>query len=67
MVGRTGLVIALRLSTILSADQILVIDQGRVVQRGIHEALLAQGGLYRDLFEKQFLAADNSGTSSANP
>jgi ATP-binding cassette subfamily B protein len=66
MVGRTSLVIAHRLSTILSADQILVIDQGRVVQRGSHEALLAQGGLYRDLYEKQFLVAENSSASLAN-
>jgi ATP-binding cassette subfamily B protein len=54
MVGRTSLVIAHRLSTILSADQILVIDEGRLVQRGTHEELLAQGGLYRDLYERQF-------------
>jgi ATP-binding cassette subfamily B protein len=66
MVGRTSLVIAHRLSTILSSDQILVIDQGRVVQQGTHEALLVQGGLYRDLYEKQFLVAENSGTSLAN-
>ena len=55
MRGRTSLVIAHRLSTILSADQILVIDQGRLIQQGTHEALLAQGGLYRDLYERQFL------------
>ena len=66
MVGRTSLVIAHRLSTILSADQILVIDGGRVVQRGTHEALLAQGGLYRHLYEKQFLVAENSGAPLAN-
>jgi len=54
MVGRTSLVIAHRLSTVLSADQILVIDQGRLVQQGTHEELLAQGGLYRDLYERQF-------------
>jgi ATP-binding cassette subfamily B protein len=59
MAGRTSLVIAHRLSTILAADQILVIDQGRLVQRGSHGDLLAQGGLYRDLYEKQFSAADN--------
>jgi ATP-binding cassette subfamily B protein len=58
MVGRTSLVIAHRLSTILSADQILVIDEGRLVQRGTHEELLAQGGLYRDLYERQFSAAE---------
>jgi ATP-binding cassette subfamily B protein len=57
MVGRTSLVIAHRLSTILSADQILVIDEGRLVQRGTHEALLAEGGLYRDLYERQFSVA----------
>jgi ATP-binding cassette subfamily B protein len=58
MVGRTTLVIAHRLSTILSADQILVIDGGRLVQRGSHEVLLAQGGLYRDLYERQFSVAE---------
>jgi ATP-binding cassette subfamily B protein len=58
MVGRTSLVIAHRLSTILSADQILVIHQGRLVQQGTHEALLARGGLYRDLYERQFAVAD---------
>jgi subfamily B ATP-binding cassette protein MsbA len=36
-----------------------VIDQGRLVQRGTHEALLAQGGLYRDLYERQFSDAEN--------
>ena len=66
MVGRTSLVIAHRLSTILSADQILVIDQGRLVQRGNHEALLAQGGLYRDLYERQFSVAEKSGGSAAH-
>jgi ATP-binding cassette subfamily B protein len=59
MVGRTSLVIAHRLSTILAADQILVIDRGRLMQRGTHEALLAQGGLYRDLYERQFSVAEN--------
>jgi len=67
LVGRTSLVIAHRLSTILSADQIVVIDQGQVVQRGTHEALLVQGGLYRDLYEKQFLVGEKSGASLANP
>jgi ATP-binding cassette subfamily B protein len=66
MVGRTSLVIAHRLSTILSADQILVIDEGRLVQRGTHEALLAQGGLYRDLYERQFSAAEAAGNGVAD-
>ena len=57
MRGRTSLVIAHRLSTILSADQILVIDQGRVVERGTHQELLTQGGLYRDLYTRQFQVA----------
>jgi ATP-binding cassette subfamily B protein len=54
MSQRTSLVIAHRLSTIRSADQILVIDGGRVVQRGTHAELLNSGGLYRDLYETQF-------------
>jgi ATP-binding cassette subfamily B protein len=51
--GRTSLVIAHRLSTVRAADQILVVDDGRVVQRGSHDALLAQGGLYADLYRTQ--------------
>ena len=54
MAGRTSLVIAHRLSTILAADQILVIDEGRLVERGTHAELLAQAGLYRDLYDVQF-------------
>ncbi len=54
MEGRTTFVIAHRLSTVRRADRILVIDQGRIVQRGTHDALLEQGGLYRDLYELQF-------------
>src|ERR1019366_6212094 len=51
MAERTSLVIAHRLSTIRNADQILVIDDGRIVQRGTHEELLATGGLYRSLYD----------------
>ncbi len=54
MQGRTSLVIAHRLSTILAADLILVLDRGRVVERGTHGSLLAKGGLYRKLYETQF-------------
>ena len=54
LAGRTVLVIAHRLSTIQRADQILVIDEGRIVERGDHESLHASGGLYRRLYELQF-------------
>ncbi len=52
--GRTSLVIAHRLSTVRNADLILVIDDGRVVQRGTHSNLLVEGGLYADLYRTQF-------------
>ncbi|MBW6433976.1 ABC transporter ATP-binding protein/permease [Actinoplanes hulinensis] len=52
--GRTALVIAHRLSTIREADQILVLDRGRIVERGRHEELIVAGGLYADLYRTQF-------------
>jgi ATP-binding cassette, subfamily B, bacterial len=52
--GRTSLVIAHRLSTIREADQILVVDAGRIIERGTHEELLEAGGLYADLYHTQF-------------
>lgn len=54
MQGRSSLVIAHRLSTILAADKILVMNEGRLVEQGTHASLLAQGGLYADLYETQF-------------
>ena len=51
--GRTTFVIAHRLSTIQSADQILVVEQGRIVERGVHAELLALGGRYRQLHDRQ--------------
>lgn len=54
MTGRTSIVIAHRLSTVRKADAIIVIDEGRIVERGVHEELLASGGLYSELYETQF-------------
>jgi ABC-type multidrug transport system fused ATPase/permease subunit len=61
LVGRTAIVIAHRLSTVRHADLICVVDDGRIVERGGHEELLAQGGLYRELYERQFVGAGHSG------
>jgi len=61
LAGRTSLVIAHRLSTIRDADQILVVDGGRITEHGSHEALLATDGLYADLYDKQFARQTDSG------
>jgi ATP-binding cassette subfamily B protein len=57
--GRTALVIAHRLSTVREADQILVMDGGRIVERGTHEALVARAGLYAELYHTQFAVTDS--------
>lgn len=54
MKGRTTFVIAHRLSTILTAHRILVLDRGSIVEQGTHQSLIQAGGLYRDLYEKQY-------------
>jgi ATP-binding cassette subfamily B protein len=58
LTGRTSIVIAHRLSTIIHADQILVIDKGEIIERGTHEELVAKGGMYFDLYERQNLQSD---------
>ncbi|CAB4763187.1 unannotated protein [freshwater metagenome] len=55
LVGRTSIVIAHRLSTIVHADQILVLENGEVIESGKHEELVAKGGLYFDLYQRQSL------------
>ena len=57
--GRTSIVIAHRLSTIQKADQILVLESGKVVERGDHEELVALGGLYYELYQRQVLGSAN--------
>ena len=54
MQGRTSFIVAHRLSTIRSADMILVMRDGHIVEQGTHESLLAQGGFYSELYQSQF-------------
>ena len=58
MAGRTAFVIAHRLSTIRQADQVLVVNDHRIIERGSHEELLAQGGFYHDLYQSQYQRAE---------
>jgi ATP-binding cassette subfamily B protein len=65
--GRTSLVIAHRLSTIRDADQILVIDAGRIRERGTHDELLTAGGLYAELYRTQFARQETYTADAALP
>ncbi len=58
--GRTSIVIAHRLSTVRDADQILVLEKGQIVERGTHDELVSQGGLYADLYNRQDLTGSTN-------
>ena len=58
MAGRTALVVAHRLSTVIHADRILVMESGRLIEEGTHAELLGRGGLYRMLYQLQFQAGE---------
>lgn len=62
--GRTSFVIAHRLSTVRNADLILVLDEGRIVEKGRHEDLIAAGGLYADLYRRQFYSPEERAPES---
>ena len=66
MRGRTTFVIAQRLRTVRQADQILVLQDGEIVQRGRHEELLADGGFYRDIYDLELRAQEESATSGGS-
>ena len=65
MEGRTSFVIAHRLNTIVNSDQILVLDQGRVVERGAHEELLRRRGRYYNLYTMQWAAENEEAVKEA--
>jgi ABC-type multidrug transport system fused ATPase/permease subunit len=58
--GRTSIVVAHRLATVLSADQIIVLDKGKIVEVGTHKELIKSGSYYTNLFEKQFFGRDDN-------
>ncbi len=67
MSGRTSFVVAQRLTTVQAADQILVLEGGRIVERGTHRELLARAGFYRDLYDLQLRAQEEAVSSASSP
>lgn len=67
MATRTAIIISHRISTVRQADQIVVLDQGRIVEQGTHDALLARGGLYADLYQKQLLEEELEAAEIQSP
>ncbi len=65
-VGRTTLIIAHRLSTVMNADEILVLEQGRIVERGSHKALLEKGGAYAQMWALQQQEEETTGATPMN-
>jgi ATP-binding cassette subfamily B protein len=66
LAGRTSLVIAHRLSTVRDADQILVVEDGRIAERGRHDELLERGGLYTELYRRQFAGQEDEPVAAAD-
>src|SRR5262249_952425 len=62
MVGRTSLIVSHRVSTVKDADLIVVLEDGRIAERGSHDDLIAYGGIYAELYEKQLLEEELAAT-----
>jgi ATP-binding cassette, subfamily B, bacterial len=67
LTGRTSLVIAHRLSTVLGADRIVVVEAGRIAETGTHHELLEAGGLYAELYRTQFAAQTDRADAVIDP